>query len=300
MRTMTPSPPVSTIIPTMAARERATSLKCAIASIRNSSAVPIKIIVVVNGNRFDTELCSWLREQPDVLYDQIEEGSLPVALARGRELVETEYFSFLDDDDVYLPGATDKKLEILSKNVCTDLVVCNGFRSSTGNNVAFYPRMTDILDDPLAALFHQNWLASCNAVFRSISVPVSFFEHPHPYAEWTWLAFRLAMANKRLKVVDEPGFRVNDTPGSLSKSDAYKKSYFSLYERMLYALPPTHIARMIRMRIGLAWHTNSSEALANGRLLDALASHVRSLLQPGGLRYLSYTRRLLPGWPKAR
>lgn len=166
------------------------------------------------------------------------------------------------------------------------------------NDDNFYHLLPDILCDPLAALFRQNWLASCNALFRTASITGEYFANPHPYAEWTWLAFRLSMAGKQLAVIDEPGFRINDTPGSLSKSGAYKTSYFSLYERMLAGSPPAHIAKTFRMRIGAAWHERSADALTKGVWLEAMQCHMRSLLQPGGLRYLAYSRRLLPGWPR--
>jgi len=290
---------ISVIIPTLAEASRSESLKRAIASIRASTAEAVQIITVVNGSRFDGDLCAWLGQQPDVVFDQIREGSSPLAQKRGRALVNTEYFSFLDDDDEYLPGATDRKLETLCTNPATDFVLCNGYWGAMGQENIFYPRMTGILEDPLAALFRQNWLTSCNALFRTSSIPGSFFNDPHPYAEWTWLAFTLCMANKRFALLDEPGFHQYPTPGSLSKSRAYNASYIGLYERILDASPPESVAGAIRMRISSAWHVCASDALASGEWLDALCCHIRSLLQPGGLRYLSYSRRLLPGWPKS-
>jgi len=292
------SPTVSVIIPTLADAARSESLKRAVKSIRASAHEAVKIIAVVNGNRFDTDVCTWLNRQPDIVFDQIETASSPVAQRRGRYLVDTEYFAFLDDDDEYLLGATDLKLDYLAQNPSCDLVVCNGFRNTSGHDNIFYHRLSDISDDPLAALFRENWLTSCNALFRTASISSEFFENPHPYAEWTWLAFRLAMAGKQLAALDEPGFRNNDTPGSLGKSNAYKAICFSLYERMLASSPPTHIAKTIRIRIGAAWHERSAEALMKGMWLVASQCHLRSLLQPGGLRYLAYSRRLLPGWPK--
>jgi len=212
-------------------------------------------------------------------------------------MVDTDYFSFLDDDDEYLPGAIDRKLAALDASDWADLAVSNGYRARGAERSLFHPNLVSIEVDPLSALFDRNWLASCGGLFRTSSFPAELFDELHPFAEWTWLAYRLAVLGKRVVAVDEPGFVINDTQGSLSKSAAFQASYFSLYERMLAAHPPRQIAKIIRERIGAAWHDASVDALRKGDRLRAVHCHLRSILQPGGTRYLTYTRRLLLGLP---
>jgi glycosyltransferase involved in cell wall biosynthesis len=289
---------VSVIIPTLADTKRSDSIKRAIESIRNASTEPTQIIVVVNGNRFDTNVCNWLKSQSDVLFAQIETGSLPLAQKRGRELVGTEYFSFLDDDDEYLPQSLDQKISSLLMDTTADFVISNGFKRINGLDEPFYPNIEAITKDPLSSLFERNWLASCGVLFRSSTVGQSFFDDPHPYAEWTWLAYNLLLTGKKLNVISDAGFRIHDTPGSLSKSDPYRECYFSLYERMLKKQPPKQIEDILKARIGAAYHDKSVSQLAKREWLSAVASHFKSLTYPKGLRYLSYTRRLLPFWPK--
>lgn len=287
---------VSVVIPTMAAKERELPLRRAIQSIRRSTTATVKIIVVVNGARADPEICKWLSTQPDVQYERLPTPSLPLAVCRGRELVQTPFFSFLDDDDEYLCGGTDLKLAALSSHSDADLVISSGFRHYEGNDEPIMAPLDHVPSAPLKSLFQYNWLCSCNALFRSDSFLPEFFAEPHPYAEWTWLAYKLALMGKKLASINQATFRINNTPDSLSKSDSYFDAYQSLYRRMLALMPPADIARLIRIRMSADWHDQSVRALLRGERLQAINLHLKSLMLPSGLQYLPYTRRLMPPW----
>lgn len=287
---------VTIILPTLAEPNRKELIMRAVRSIRESSLERIQILVIVNGARFDPSVCTWLRQQPDIRVEQISQGSLPLAIFHGRKLVETEYFGFLDDDDEYLRGSTDRKLEALRGCPSSDLAISNGFRARKDEKEKFHPAISEVVGDPLKSLFRRNWLASCGGIFRSSTVRAELFTDLHPYAEWTWLAFQVSMHNLKILTLDEPGFVIYDTPGSLSKSADFRSSYFGLYRRMLLENPPKAVSGIIREKIGAAWHDCSVDALAKGQRFNAINYHVRSLFSRGGLRYLSYTRRLFPGW----
>lgn len=288
---------VSVVIPTMAAKERELPLRRAIESIRRSSTTKIRIIAVVNGTRSDPEICRWLSAQPDIHCEYISAASAPLAVRRGRELVQTPFFSFLDDDDEYLSGGTDLKRAAFTNSAGTDLVISSGFWNIGGIDEPILTSLDHIPSTPLECLFEYNWLYSCNALFRSDSILPEFFADPHPYGEWTWLAYKLGLAGKKIAVINQATFRINDTPGSLSKSDSYYSAYQALYRRMMALAPPAEIARTIRVRMSADWHDQSDRALLRGERLQAFSLHLKSLTLPGGLKYLPYTRRLLPLWP---
>jgi glycosyltransferase involved in cell wall biosynthesis len=287
------SPLVSVIVPTMAAAQRGELLKRAVASIRASSALPLQIIVVVNGNRRDAAVCAWLEQQPDVRTEYVDSPSAPGAILRGRELVQTPYFSMLDDDDEYLPGATDKKLAALQADAQADFLVANAYICLNGVDRMLYKRLEEVSADPLASLMLFNWLHNGNALYRSASVGADFFRDYHPYAEWTWLAFKLVTGAKRVATLDMPVFRYHDTVGSLSKSGLYMQALLPLLQRMLDSTPPPHIARMIQRKRSAAYHDASVQAVRDGRRSEAWKHHLHSLVLNGGLRYISYTRHLL-------
>lgn len=287
---------ISTIVPTMGSKDRADQIKRAIHSIRKSSSNHIEIIAVVNGNRYDSDICDWLQVQPDVRYEYCPEPSLPHAIIRGRELVRTPYFSTLDDDDEYLEGGTDIKLEALSNSPTNDLVITNGYTHGLDGDALLYHHIDRIQASPLEQLFSGNWLHNCNALYRSSSVGIDYFKNYHHYAEWTWLAFRLCMDGKKILALDTPTFRYHDTPNSLSKSEAYFATYFSLYRRMLAESPPKEVQKLIRQKMGNAWHDQSAKALVQGRRNQAWGYHLRSLCSPGGFQFLSYSRHLLNFW----
>lgn len=290
-------PEVSVVVPTAASKTRAEQIERCIGSIRQSSLRPIDIIAVANGARIDAGVLDWLRSQPDVTVLIDEMPSAPNAARRGREAVRTAFFSFVDDDDEYLPGSTDRKLDALLRAADADFVITNGWRSSADGEEPLYRDLRYLSKNPLHALFEQNWLASCNALFRTNGVGPEFFADFHPYAEWTWLAYRLAVAGKGVAVLDEPCCRVNETEGSLSQSSRYQDAYLSLFERMLALAPERETRRLIRHKMSGALHEVSTRSLLKREYLPAIGAHLRSLFLPGGWRYVSYTRRLVPLWP---
>ncbi|MBU6995347.1 glycosyltransferase family 2 protein [Ferrovum myxofaciens] len=284
---------ITVIIPTLCESSRRNLLLRAIESIQVQEQ-SVQILVVVNGQRFDSNLLETLKARSDIDVLQIFEGSSPKAQLIGRRHVSSEYFSFLDDDDEYLPGALDIRLSLLQQDITADLVVTNGFSSKNGNDRLTYSHMSNVKNYPLKALFQENWLASCNHLFRSSGVPTKYFEDPHPYTEWTWLAYRLALDGKKIIASDVPTFRYNDTPGSLSKSSIFIMSSITLYGRMLSLNPKSDIVKIIRKRLCNAWHNVSVFELKSGHRTKAILAHLRSLTcHWSGLKFTSYTRHLL-------
>lgn len=285
-------PVLSVIIPTMASAERAIQLRRAIASVRASSAAPVRIIVVVNGARRDPALCGWLDAQEDVRRESVAAASAPGAVLHGRLLVDTEFFSTLDDDDEYLPGASDAKIALLRADPGADLLVTNAYLCRAGAARLCHRRLAEVRADPLACLMRFNWLSSGNALYRTAAVGVPYFQDYHPYAEWTWLAYRLALDGRRVAILERPTCRHHDTAQSLSKSLDYVLAYLPLFQRMLERAPPPPIRRMIERKLAAAHHDACFAALRAGRRLDAWRHHWRSLARRGGLRYLAATRHL--------
>ncbi len=284
---------ITTIIPTLCEAKRKDNLLRAIQSIHHASTEPVRVLIVVNGQRFDAELLENLRTRRDVDILQIVDGSLCKAHLSGRRDVKTEFYSFLDDDDEYLPAALDVRLSIMRKDKTVDLVVTNGYQCGSGADRLLYTRLANVSDNPLKELFQENWLHNCNHLFRSSSVPISYYEDPHPYMEWTWLAFRLAIAKKTIGVTNVPTFRYHDTPGSLSKSPLFCQSGIDLYGRMLSSKPGREIERVILRKLSNGWHEISVLELGRGNRTKALAAHVRSLTcHWSGFKYLPYTTQL--------
>lgn len=282
------------IIPTACTTNRAESLFNAINSIQQADPETTRILVAANGPNIDPALEKQLKKRRDIVYVSFEDGSLPKTIALAVPLVKTEFFGFLDDDDELLPNALLQRRDILLSHPDASLVISNGYIRKEGKDSIYLSRMATIPEDPLGALMRENWLPSCGALFRTARVGPAYFHNYHRYAEWTWLAFRLALDRQTICVLDAPTFRVNaDTPSSLSKSAEYRQSYISLYRKMLALRPPYRIRRALRKRILQAYHDASSQALGRGRTLDAFRDHLRSLAGLHGLRFLPYSRHIL-------
>ncbi len=287
---------VTVIIPTAAESKRFEAIKRAVDSIRNSSKSNVNIIAVVNGSRFDNKVCDWLKNQNDITYHYETLGSAPNAQLVGRKLVKTPYFSFLDDDDLYLPGAIDARLDALKNNPDAALVVTNGLSETESEKVVHYKNLEMVNKDPFSALFVQNWLGSCNNLMRSNLISPAFFENYHPYFEWTWLAFKMMMSELKVVAINESTFIYNNTQESASKSDKYFNSFPELVTRMLSMSPPTHIKKQILSKLSAHYHDISYHYLSKNMFHQSWANHFKSMIYADGIKYITFSRHILFRW----
>lgn len=282
---------VSVIIPTTCESARGASLARAVDSILMQENVAARLIVVANGNRVDPQVMASLEADPRISVAYRPTPSAPLACEYGRTLVATEFFAYLDDDDEYLPDSLALRCAPLAADPSLDFVVTNGFR---GAGADVHIKRPDLIHlDPLSALLQKNWLASCGAMYRARSCEPRLFEALPTYMEWTMLAYRLLLAGKKLHFLDVPTYRINDTPGSLSKSMAYRETTVMVLEQLI-ALPlPPGNRRVLRQRLLDAHHDLSVSHIAAGNKKAAWRHHLLSLSGRSGWRYVSYTRRLL-------
>lgn len=286
-------PDTTVIIPTTAAITRRLSLKNAIESIFLATSRDVTILVVVNGDRKSPEVIRMLELFKQVHIEYRAFASAPLACLEGRRLVSTPYYCFLDDDDEYLANTIDERINKIESDEKFDFVITNGYQNIAGVDRMYLTEMESIPSDPMVALFSRNWLPSCGGLFRTDRIGTGFFENPHQYVEWTWLAFKLIINGKELGIFDMPGYRINDTSDSSSKSADYFLAIYQLYQKLLqYPLPPQTV-RLINSRIGNWFHCNAEQKWQQGLMLDAWRSHFRSLNFPHGWRYLTFTRKLL-------
>ena len=137
---------ISVIIPTLAERQRFSSIRRCIASIRLAGDNLSRIIVVANGSRSDPLVMQWLADQADITLIEEPAPSAPNAVRIGRDALDTPFFSTIDDDDEYLPGSINLKLKVLLENPDADLVVTNGFSSEKNRR---YTNLAKVPSDPL-------------------------------------------------------------------------------------------------------------------------------------------------------
>jgi hypothetical protein len=279
---------VSVIIPTTAEPSRSDSLRRAIGSARAQGRLATQLIVVVNGPRSDPSLLTELEKLP-LQVVRLREADLPSAIHRGRVAVRSDYFSFLDDDDLYLPDALASRIDAL-ETARADFAVSNGLDAS---GRAYISDIRTVESDPLKALIRSNWLASCGGLYRSATISAEFFTNLTKYLEWTTLAFRLIMAGKKLCFVDHPGFRISDTEGSASKQRSMESmlNAIAVFEDM-FARVPRNIRISLAGKGAAVYHSTSHHCLQLGDLGQAWRMHASSI-RMGGWRYLAYTRHLL-------
>lgn len=284
---------VSVIVPTRALARRRELTWRAIGSILDQRGISGIPTVIVNGPDRDPELMRELTADRRLRVHVVEEASLPAALQAGRRLVDTPWFAELDDDDLLLPGALAARVDALAESDVHDCVVTNGYRRTAGDDVLHVPDMAAVARDPLQAFWTRNWLLPGSYLCRTDRVGSDVFDGMPAGLECSFIALRLA-TSYRVKFLEHPTVVWHtDTPGSASKAPRQFLPRASAYQRLLALDLPRSARRKLLERITEDYHDASDFYLHEGDRREAWRWHLRSLVHRGGLRYLSYTRRLL-------
>lgn len=286
------TPELTVIIPTLADTKRKDSLLRAIDSIIKQTNCLTTVIVVVNGQRFEHSLLNDLVARKEIEVVQVSEPSVKIARHRGLLNVKTPYFSFLDDDDELLEDANSTRLETLKANPDCAFVASGGYRIENGIKKSSASNLGKAIESPYEELCKNNWLTSCGCIFRSSMISPDIFDDLPDYHEWTYLAYRLLICGK-FCIIKNPCYIIHESPSSLSKTLEYSVAHAEVFRRILTLNLPAIARNSVRRRLAMAEHDAATVALKSGYRVTALKHHLRSLLLPGGIRYLSFTRHLL-------
>jgi len=232
---------VTVFIATTAERKREHSIQNAIKSVLTQADT--KLVVIINGDRFDRSLKMKLESLTEIECHYLSLGNFPEALKYARSIVNTNYFSFLDDDDELTKNSIDSRLNTIKRSKYLDVVIGNGYRKNK-NNVKKLVLDTQKIErfnqDPVFSLFQKrgNWLASCSGLYRTATIPQEYFDDYAKYAEWSYLAVKIA-CHKKIALVEAPCFIINETGESLSHSlEYYDAQYHYLFKLLAMGLPP--------------------------------------------------------------
>jgi len=291
---------VTVIFPTLARQDRARFLQRAIASVLSQEGVRAVPLVVINGDECDPGVVRELNAEPRIRVTSVPERGIPEALRAGRDLVDTPWFSRLDDDDVMLPGALALRLATLEAQPGLDAVVTNGYRRDASGDTLHVTDSSAVQRDPLAALLTSNWLLPGSWLCRTTSIGSDIFRDAPHALECTYLAVQLASRHRMLFLEQPTVVWHTDTPGSESKSREWHLGEADALVRILELELPGDFRESIRQRIAPACHSAASRFLAEGSPAEAWRWHLRSLKEPGGWQYLLYTRYVLAGLARRR
>ena len=155
--------------------------------------------------------------------------------------------------------------------------VTNGYRRRPGGDSLALRGLAAVERDPLLALLQENWLASCSGIFRTQDLDPSIFGSIPAYLEWTWFAFMIVSAGRRVVTLDTPTFRIHETAGSLSRSREYERRAVAVLTEMLDRVSRPDLRRLLKRRLAEGWHSRSDTALRSGQRGEALKCHLQSL-----------------------
>jgi glycosyltransferase involved in cell wall biosynthesis len=190
-------PLVSVVIPTY---NRTAYLKLTLESIQNQTFQDFEVIVVDDGT--PTEENRLLCEQYEkVQYIKIENSGGPAKPRNeGIKLAKGKYFTFVDDDDIWLPTKLEKQVAILEQNPdfglvhgCCEIIDENGVLQ---NKIVGRPGTPEVKHGDVKLRMMGNWtvMMSTSFVRKEVVDKVGFFNEAMPAAGedvefWTRCSF---------------------------------------------------------------------------------------------------------------
>lgn len=289
---------VTVLVPTLARRSRRATIGRALDSIRHQAGVAARALVVVNGAERDPDLVAELRRDPIVDLLEIPGRGIPGAFLAGRARVGTPFFTALDDDDEFLPGALASRIAALESDPALDAVVTNGLVRSASGDLPHRPDFSAVRRDPLRAMVQGNWLLPGSWTCRSSRVGSWLFEAMPEHRECTWIGLQLA-TKSRVAFLDSPTVVwYSDTPAAAHRSLAYALGQVPAMGRLLDLPLPADVRRYFQAGIREAMHEVAHRLLVvEGNRREAWRWHLRSLRGQGGRRHLLFSRKFL--YPRA-
>ena len=289
---MVANPRVDVLIVSLCAAERAAEIRRVVDTTLAQDGVRARLVIVVNGQRFDRDLFEELRRTAGVHVVYQKEPSIFLARRCAREHVTAPYFGFLDDDDYLLPGALRTRVRSLASDPSADVVVTDGYLTEGDSESRVLDDLAAIRRDPLQSLMQSNWLATASALFRTASLPAEFFDTTIRSIDMTYLAFLLAL-EKKVLFLDVPTYRKSYSPDSISLTEGWMLPTLATLDKMRGHPMPAGVRRELHRKCAAAAHEISNIYRLRGELGPAWRYHLRSLARPWGLvRYALYTRHL--------
>jgi glycosyltransferase involved in cell wall biosynthesis len=291
------TPEISVIVPTTCEQKRADQIQRAIQSIEQQQGARIEILIIVNGDQYDTDLLLKLKNNPSLRIIQLANGNVSAARYQGVLESTAEFFCFLDDDDEFLPGAMAKRVSLFAHESGADIVVTNGYLHKHGDKLLVPAGLSESINTTPATMFlATNWFASPSCSFRRKSIEQSLFDLRYKFFEWTYLFFLLLSKGKRFHFDESLTYRIHqDNPLSVSKTIEYFDAYPDfLLKLKLLPLEPS-IQKALAKKYVIALNSLSNLHLKQRDVKNAWAFHIKCLMS-GGFGYLPYTRHLVLPW----
>jgi glycosyltransferase involved in cell wall biosynthesis len=286
---------ISVIIPTLATTEREKFLFRAINSVLLQHDVKTIPIVIVNGHLFDPGIMKELEARKDLKYVYLEKASQPAAIQAGRSLVETPFFSILDDDDLLFPHAMITRLQPMQNDNDTDVVVTSGIIYQLDNpNFAMVniSEFREITHNPIKTI-NQRWMLSGASLFRTATVDQKIFEGMPQYLEWHYMAVRLCLAKKKISFINIPTIiHFVDHPFSIDRSRAAILGRPQALKRILELEMPADVKEIFEVYLGGAYYKISQLHLKDGNYRLAWSAHMRMLKCKSGWKKFFFIRSL--------
>lgn len=286
---------VSVIIPTLCSKDRTNLLLRAISSCLAQEDLSVEIIIVVNGDRLDTELYQKINSDNRLSVFYLSEGNVSKARYYGIQQSSNDYFCFLDDDDELIPNTLVDRVAILSKNKQTAVVVSNGYfvdgeKKTLLVDDEFYQQ---ILSSPVFGFLRKNWFTTPAALYNKKCISMGFFDIEYRYFELSYLFYKLIENNYNIEFIKQAGYNYyEDTANSASKSESYMLAYPEMLKIIMSMNLQEPVKKKLEDKYIVALNSVSVFYLNKKQFKQSFFYHYQCVIN-GGFSYFLYTRLIV-------
>lgn len=193
---------ISVIIP---AFNSSKTIEQAINSALTGQISDIEVVVVDDGSQDNTaEIVSKLQNKdPRIKLIKKKNGGQSQARNMGLKAAQGEFVAFLDHDDLWLPGKTEKQLSKFVEGI--DLVYSDSFVDRGGEKTLWSGTNKLYSGQPLLELAENNFIPTLTVIMRrSLFDKIPPFNESLRYGEDYDIWFRTLLSGSRIDYVPEP------------------------------------------------------------------------------------------------
>lgn len=180
--------------------------------------IPCKIIVVDDGSIDRTSLLAQSFGDSVTVLSQHNSGPAAARNA-GVDIATTEWVSFLDSDDLWLPGHLTSWSALRSTDASIDLYYCGAVLIDKDSNIVGNQTGHVLVSSPFQDLLESNWVPTSGAIFKKETFQaVGGFVPSQRHGEDWDLWLRIATVSEHWRRLPEDTIAYRQTNGSLSRN----------------------------------------------------------------------------------
>lgn len=284
---------ISVGIPSLGLLQRSNLILEAIRSVISQEEVSVRCYLIMNGNRFDPDLRRHLERDLNLTLLHSKDPGLRFARKVFRENISSDFFCYLDDDDILLPGALHSRVVPMLENAEIDAVLTDGWVQSVDNTISPIENFMCFPEDIRLAALSAPIICADNHLFRTSSVDWSILNAGQSNLEWLLIGAQLVLARKVVRIDQKTFVYRQGSSEQMSQSISFMESYPVAWNKIMKMNLTKEMKKIAGPKLATAYSRLAMAKMEQGEILEAWRAYLSCISSRHGLRYLPMLRSLV-------